>query len=148
MSRIVPKTIDNARRSKLTKVLDTWQNTGCTGKGVKRRDHRHRHRLHPRRLRRPGHRRRVRRGARRPTRPAAFPPTAKVVGGYDFVGDDYNADPDRPDYSRSRTRTPTRSTATSHGTHVAGTAAGYGVNADGAPSPATTHADRDELSPR
>jgi subtilisin family serine protease len=66
-------------------------------------------------------------------------PTAKVVGGWDFVGDDYTGgggspaswsssipepDPDpAPCYANSNTA--------NHGTHVAGTAAGFGVNADG-----------------
>jgi subtilisin family serine protease len=55
-------------------------------------------------------------------------PSAKVVGGYDFAGDAYDAstlatffpnpDPDPMDCA-------------GHGTHVAGTAGGYGVNADG-----------------
>lgn len=55
-------------------------------------------------------------------------PSAKVVGGYDFAGDDYDAndpaleipapDPDPQDCN-------------GHGSHVAGTSAGYGVNADG-----------------
>ena len=52
-------------------------------------------------------------------------PTAKVVGGYDFAGDDYDAsgrsgspipDPD-----------PDPIDCNGHGTHVAGTAAGFGV---------------------
>ena len=72
-------------------------------------------------------------------RQALFP-TVKVVGGWDFVGDDYTGgggghpaslsssipqpDPDpAPCYANSNTA--------NHGTHVAGTAAGYGVNADG-----------------
>ena len=53
-------------------------------------------------------------------------PTAKVVGGYDFVGDAYNADlapPPIPD--------PNPMDCNGHGSHVAGTAAGSGVNADG-----------------
>jgi uncharacterized repeat protein (TIGR01451 family) len=52
-------------------------------------------------------------------------PTAKVVGGTDFVGDAYAGgatvavpDPDPMDCN-------------GHGTHVAGTAAGFGVNGDG-----------------
>jgi subtilisin family serine protease len=60
---------------------------------------------------------------------AYFGPSAiKVVGGYDFVGDAYNAasaatdipvpDPDPLDCN-------------GHGTHVAGTSAGFGVNSDG-----------------
>jgi subtilisin family serine protease len=67
-------------------------------------------------------------------------PTAKVAGGWDFVGDNYTGggggqpaalsssiphpDPDpAPCYANFNTA--------NHGTHVAGTAAGYGVNADG-----------------
>ena len=58
--------------------------------------------------------------------PGSFP-TAKVVGGYDFVGDDYN-------YSGgSATPAPDADPldCNGHGSHVAGTAAGFGVNADG-----------------
>jgi uncharacterized repeat protein (TIGR01451 family) len=53
-----------------------------------------------------------------------FFPTAKVAGGTDFVGDGYTGanlpvpDPDPMDCN-------------GHGTHVAGIAAGFGVNADG-----------------
>jgi subtilisin family serine protease len=66
-----------------------------------------------------------------PTRiePGSFP-TAKVVGGFDFAGDAYNAadenhqipapDPDPLDCS-----------ANGHGTHVAGIAAGFGVLTNG-----------------
>jgi uncharacterized repeat protein (TIGR01451 family) len=58
--------------------------------------------------------------------PDAFFPNARVVGGFDFAGDLYTGanvpvpDPDPADCNN-------------HGTHVAGIAAGGGVNADGTP---------------
>jgi uncharacterized repeat protein (TIGR01451 family) len=53
-----------------------------------------------------------------------FFPTAKVVGGTDLVGDAYTgANPPVPD--------PDPMDCNGHGSHVAGTAAGFGVNADG-----------------
>lgn len=59
-----------------------------------------------------------------------FTPTAKVVGGYDFVGDDYNATTTDPDY-QPVAHDPNPIDCEGHGTHVSGTAAGFGVNADG-----------------
>ena len=66
-----------------------------------------------------------------PTRiePGTFP-TVKVVGGFDFAGDDYNPgdlahDTPRPDFD------PLDCAASGHGTHVAGIAAGFGVLAEG-----------------
>jgi len=51
-------------------------------------------------------------------------PNAKVAGGFDFVGDAYTGDNlPQPD--------PDPIDCNGHGTHVAGTAGGYGVNADG-----------------
>jgi len=52
------------------------------------------------------------------------PWTGKVVGGWDFVGDDYNGNnAPRPDGDPMD--------CNGHGTHVAGIAAGYGVTATG-----------------
>ncbi|KQS73230.1 S8 family serine peptidase [Modestobacter sp. Leaf380] len=63
--------------------------------------------------------------------PAGVYPNAKVVGGYDFVGDSYNADPTSPTYQPEARPDLNPLDCNGHGTHVAGTSAGYGVNADG-----------------
>jgi len=62
------------------------------------------------------------------TETSALFPSAKVVGGFDFVGDDY--DPDVPAFATPRPD-PDPMDCNGHGSHVAGTAAGFGVNADG-----------------
>jgi subtilisin family serine protease len=62
--------------------------------------------------------------------PGTFP-TAKVVGGYDFVGDAYNADPASASYDPVPHPDPDPVDCNEHGTHVSGTAAGQGVLSDG-----------------
>ncbi|MDN3481459.1 S8 family serine peptidase [Arthrobacter sp. APC 3897] len=56
----------------------------------------------------------------------------KFAGGWDLVGDEYNADPSDPAlYSPIPKPDANPLDCQSHGSHVAGTAAGYGTNADG-----------------
>jgi len=69
------------------------------------------------------------------TQPNPYFPNVKVAGGWDFAGDDYDAgsdDPSRlipkPDPNPMDCRV---ELGGGHGTHVAGTIGGYGVNADG-----------------
>ncbi|MEU8261745.1 S8 family serine peptidase [Micromonospora sp. NPDC048999] len=67
-----------------------------------------------------------------PANPAYFGPNApKVKGGIDLVGDTYNANPDSPSYQPVPHPDPNPLDCNGHGTHVAGTAVGFGVLADG-----------------
>ena len=62
-------------------------------------------------------------------------PSAKVAGGFDFVGDAYNASSTNPaNNTPNPDGNPEDCPSTlggGHGSHVSGTAAGFGVNADG-----------------
>jgi subtilisin family serine protease len=64
-----------------------------------------------------------------PPNPALFP-SAKVVGGTDLVGDTYNAASADPQIN-TPAPDPNPLDCGGHGSHVAGTVAGYGENADG-----------------
>ena len=68
-----------------------------------------------------------------PANPAFFGPGApKVKGGIDLVGDDYNADPSNPaTYQPVPHPDPNPLDCNNHGTHTAGTAAGFGVLSNG-----------------
>ncbi len=69
--------------------------------------------------------------------PGTFP-TAKVIGGHDFVGDKYDPSGGKPapvpdDDPLDCAGLQQMNISGGHGTHVAGTAAGQGVTADGKP---------------
>lgn len=57
----------------------------------------------------------------------------KFIGGWDLVGDDYDANPNNETYQPipHPDPNPLDCESAGHGSHVAGTAAGYGVGADG-----------------
>ncbi|HEY7174379.1 MAG TPA: S8 family serine peptidase, partial [Micromonosporaceae bacterium] len=67
-----------------------------------------------------------------PADPAFFGPNApKVKGGTDLVGDSYNADPNSPAFQPIPHPDPNPLDCNGHGSHVAGTATGFGVLANG-----------------
>ena len=67
-----------------------------------------------------------------PANPAYFGPlAARVKGGFDFAGDSYNADDTSPAYQPVPHPDPNPLDCNGHGSHVAGTAAGSGVIANG-----------------
>ncbi|HUQ57100.1 S8 family serine peptidase [Lentzea sp.] len=106
--RMTTKELTNASADRLTRTSDVWKSLGRLGDGVRIGvvdtgiDYRH----------------------------ADFGggsfPNAKVVGGHDFAGDSYTG---RPGTVPAPDADPLD--CQGHGTHVAGTAAGFGVNADG-----------------
>ena len=81
--------------------------------------------------------------------PGTFP-TVKVAGGYDFVGDAYDASSDDPAIN-TPVPDPDPVDCNGHGSHVAGTAAGAGVLTDGStftgPYDETTHANSFLIGP-
>lgn len=62
--------------------------------------------------------------------PGLFP-NDKVIGGYDFVGDTYNGDQSDPEYQPIAHPDDNPLDCEGHGSHVAGSAAGLGVAANG-----------------
>ncbi|MFD8493136.1 S8 family serine peptidase [Amycolatopsis sp. NPDC059657] len=121
---VVPKIRSNASAAQLTNTLVSWQQTGKFGDGVRIGiiddgiDYTHAD------FGGPGTAAAYQSIDR--TKPTALFPNAKVVGGVDLAGDDYGAKPPtapKPDANPLA--------CGEHGTHVAGTAGGFGVNADG-----------------
>lgn len=125
---VVPKTRTNASAAQLTNTLTAWQQTGRYGDGVRIGiiddgiDYTHAD------FGGPGTKEAYE--AIDPTQAdPSFFPTAKVVGGIDLVGDDYDSAGDTG--SPTPVPDPNPLACGEHGTHVAGSAGGFGVNADG-----------------
>ncbi|MBB3661489.1 subtilisin family serine protease [Prauserella sediminis] len=125
---IVPKKHQNAGADQLTKAINVWQQTGHYGEGVKVGvidsgiDYTHAT------FGGPGTKDAYESVDPTKEAPELFP-SAKVAGGTDLVGDDYDASGENG--SETPKPDPNPLPCMDHGTHVAGTAAGYGVEADG-----------------
>lgn len=132
--RISPKTTDNANTASFVKALNVWAYNGGLGKGVRVAvidtglDYTHAD------FGGPGTSAAY--DAQSPTTRTWWQDLsklgkAKIAGGYDFAGDDYNADPDATDYQPIPDPDPNPLDCGGHGSHVAGTTLGYGVTKGG-----------------
>lgn len=136
---LTPKTLENASTSQLTKAVNEWQ-AGNLGKDVTVGiidtgiDYTH--------ADFGGTGTVAAWNAAHADSAGPWTPTAKVVGGYDFVGDDYDANPQDTTYQPVPHPDSNPLGCNNHGTHVAGIVGGYGENPDGS----TFHGDYASLS--
>ena len=125
---LTPKTVTNSNAAVLTNTLKTWQDTGLLGDDMRVGiidtgiDYTHSDFGGPGTVE-------AFDAVDETTVEGSGYPTAKVVGGYDFVGNGYDASGD--DGSPVPVPDPNPIDCNDHGSHVSGTAAGFGVNADG-----------------
>jgi subtilisin family serine protease len=140
--RVTTKTADNSSSDAFTRALQVWQDTGQTGEGVRIGvidtgiDYTHAAFGGPGTVE--AYAAAYGEDGTQPVPEGLYDP-AKYLGGYDFAGPLYDADPASELPGATTTPSPDANPIDSlytsdnsgHGTHVAGTAAGYGVQADG-----------------
>ncbi|WP_345472592.1 S8 family serine peptidase [Glutamicibacter ectropisis] len=136
ISSIVPKKPSNRSSVVDTGALESWKSLDKTGKGIKVAvldtgvDYTHASFGGPGTLEAYEE---AQASTELPSADSGLRDDNKFIGGWDLVGDDYNANSDAESYQPipHPDPNPLDCEAAGHGSHVAGTTAGYGVNADG-----------------
>ncbi|GHS85404.1 peptidase S8 [Actinomycetota bacterium] len=140
--RVTSKTPDNKNTDTFTRALQVWQDSGQTGEGVRigvidtGLDYTHADFGGPGTVE--AYQAAYGTDGTGPVPDGLYDP-AKFLGGHDFAGPLYDADPNSELEGATTVPTPDdnpidslyTSDNSGHGTHVSGTAAGYGVQADG-----------------